>query len=130
MHLLPFPAAAVIVLLFSPVAASAQAGADPCPDARTQTEMNLCAARELRTADAELNRVYQQLTGALEPDLRASLRTAQRAWIAFRDADCRSEAAEYEGGSMQPMVLSSCLADRTRDRTAQLRQRARRLREQ
>ncbi|MFQ2812649.1 lysozyme inhibitor LprI family protein [Aeromonas caviae] len=48
------------------------------------------------------------------------LRTAQRAWIAFRDAQCRYEVGVYEGGSMAPMVHSSCLTQLTEARTKDL----------
>jgi uncharacterized protein YecT (DUF1311 family) len=48
--------------------------------------------------DAELNRVYQELRGALNPEGRESLREAQRAWIAFRDAEFDLMARMYGPG--------------------------------
>jgi uncharacterized protein YecT (DUF1311 family) len=96
------------------------ATASPCDEARTQMDMNECADREYRKADAELNRVYQQLMRA-SGGRDAKLKSAQLAWIKFRDAECDYEAAFNEGGSMQPMTYSFCLADVTRARTKQLR---------
>jgi uncharacterized protein YecT (DUF1311 family) len=49
------------------------------------------------------------------------LREAQRAWVSFRDAQCRLESFEARGGSMQPMLDSGCRAAVTRARTAELR---------
>jgi len=51
----------------------------------------------------------------------AATLASQRAWLAFRDAQCAIEGGEYAGGSMQPMVRSGCLARLTRERTAQLK---------
>lgn len=96
------------------------AASNPCDEARTQLEMNECADREYRKADAELNRVYQQLMRA-SGGSDARLKTAQLAWIKFRDAECDYKAAFNEGGSMQPMTYSFCLADVTKARTRQLR---------
>ncbi len=43
---------------------------------------------ELREADAELNRVYQKALKAMpDADTKDKLREAQRAWVAFRDAE-------------------------------------------
>jgi uncharacterized protein YecT (DUF1311 family) len=95
--------------------------ANPCDEARTQVEMNECADRQYQKADAELNRVYQQLMRA-SGGKDAKLKTAQLAWIKFRDAECDYEAAFNEGGSMQPMTYSFCLADVTTARTKQLRE--------
>ncbi|MFL6230794.1 MAG: lysozyme inhibitor LprI family protein [Pyrinomonadaceae bacterium] len=95
--------------------------ADPCPEAHTQLDMNECADRQYRKADAELNRVYQELmraSGGSDQKLKA----AQLAWLKFRDAECDYQAAFNEGGSMQPMTYSFCLADVTASRTKQLRE--------
>ena len=50
------------------------------------------------------------------------LRKAQRAWIAFRDAECTYDTVGDEGGSIQPMDYSLCLTRLTKLRTAQLKQ--------
>src|SRR4051794_23776957 len=43
---------------------------------------------ELRAADAKLNTVYQHALAAMpNASTKAKLREAQRAWVAFRDAD-------------------------------------------
>src|SRR5882762_1899922 len=61
---------------------------NPCASAANQRELNDCFCNQYEKADAELNRVYQQLINANENDQRFvdKLKTAQRAWIAFRDA--------------------------------------------
>lgn len=93
----------------------------PCSDADTQAEMNICAGKEYRTADADLNRVYQQLVAKLEPEEKAQLKDAQTAWLKYRDANCEFVADQYKGGSIRPMILGLCLADVTHNRTAELK---------
>jgi uncharacterized protein YecT (DUF1311 family) len=41
---------------------------EPCPNAQSQAEMNDCAGREYKKADAELNQVYQKLVAMLDAD--------------------------------------------------------------
>jgi uncharacterized protein YecT (DUF1311 family) len=98
------------------------AEADPCANARTQLEMNECAIKEYKAADAELNRVYKEVIAALRPEMQEKLRAAQRAWITYRDANCDCAAFEYTGGSIYPLMYYSCLRDMTITRTQKIRQ--------
>lgn len=112
-----------LILLLAASGARAQTppAPDPCPGAATQADLNDCAGRAWRTADAELNRVYGVLMDRVEGAAERRIRKAQRAWLAFRDAHCEVEASAYAGGSIQPMIHAFCLAETTRHRTAQLR---------
>ncbi|MCT4370205.1 DUF1311 domain-containing protein [Yangia mangrovi] len=107
------------------LAAPALLLADParaaCSDAATTVEMRECRGEEYEAADAELNAVYGQLKAAASDDVMAQVRTAQRAWIPFRDAACLAEAAPYEGGSIQPLIHVSCLTRLTQRRSEDLR---------
>jgi uncharacterized protein YecT (DUF1311 family) len=93
----------------------------PCSDANTQAEMNICAGKEYKAADANLNRVYQQLVAMLEPEEKGQLKVAQTAWIKYRDANCEFVADQYRGGSIRPTIYGLCLADVTQNRTAELK---------
>ena len=93
----------------------------PCSDANTQTEMNICAGKEYKTADTALNRVYQQLVAMLDAAEKAQLREAQTAWIKYRDTNCEFVGDQYKGGSIRPMIYGLCLADVTHNRTVELR---------
>ena len=93
----------------------------PCSEAGTQVEMNDCAAKEYKTADSALNRTYQQLMAKLEPEEKTGLKTAQTAWIKYRDTNCTFVADQYKGGTIRPMIYALCLADVTGNRTAELR---------
>ena len=51
-----------------------------------------------------------------------TLLEAQRAWITYRDAHCRSEGYSARGGSLEPLLVSTCKTHLTKLRTAQLRE--------
>jgi uncharacterized protein YecT (DUF1311 family) len=94
-----------------------------CKDAQTQFEMNQCAHKKFVAADAELNKAYNRLASKLEDEeLRAHLKTAELAWIKYRDATCDFEGIVYKGGTMRPMVESFCLARVTSARAAELKE--------
>ena len=92
-----------------------------------QSELNRCADLDARDADAELNRVYQNLLAKLKRDDTATkkLRTAQKAWLVFRDAHLQelypAEGKQAEYGSIFPMCYAQVATAMTRERTAQLR---------
>lgn len=105
------------------LAAGSAAAAEDCAALdTTQTGLNECFARAFEASDGELNAVYRQLADRLaeQPHAKARLVAAQRAWIAFRDAECAFTASGAEGGSAQPMVESQCLDAATRKRSADL----------
>ena len=120
--------AAVVAMAATVVGATGQTGAraDCMEGAQTQMAMNQCAAQELRAADAELNLIYQKLREvyAGDPAFLEKLKLAQRAWIAFRDAEL---AAKYPAtdkrdyGSIFPMCSSQYVGDLTRKRIADLK---------
>lgn len=94
------------------------ARAAECDDARSQAEMQACAANAYKASDAELNAVYRQIEKRLagDKDTLKLLVRAQRAWLGFRDAECGFSSSGAEGGSVHPTVVSMCLDDLTRKR--------------
>lgn len=92
-----------------------------CNNAQTQADMNYCAALDAQQADDKLNEVYQKLRAAITNETQEKrLIAAQQAWIPFRDSDCEFSQRRYDGGSIMPLIYSSCIADRTRQRTKEL----------
>ncbi|MDX8499642.1 lysozyme inhibitor LprI family protein [Mesorhizobium sp. VK4C] len=82
--------------------------------------MTICANTDYEAADAKLNAAYKDLVGGNDGKANKLLQTAQRAWIAFRDAECAYSTADSEGGSIHPMEVSQCLTELTNERTKQL----------
>ena len=127
-----------LVALLVTGANGAMAQEDPpvdCANAVTQADMNQCAYQDYEKADKELNAVWKEAVksqeevdkGAAEmgPDYVGAvkaLKKAQRAWIDYRDGQCEGEGYAALGGSMQPMLVSGCLAAKTVARTKELRE--------
>jgi uncharacterized protein YecT (DUF1311 family) len=99
-----------------------------CNDGGTMIEMAACARDDFNAADAELNRAYRQLltAGAKERTFIANLRTAQKAWIKFRDAEleakfaCENQDNRTCWGSMITLDWPAYKTMLTRERTRQL----------
>ena len=93
---------------------------DPCADAQSQAEMNMCWGKEYKAADARLNEAYRRFISKLNDEEKAQLKKAQLAWIMYRDANCDFVADQYKGGTMRPMIAAICLAETTNNRTTEL----------
>jgi uncharacterized protein YecT (DUF1311 family) len=110
-----------ILLLATPATGSARPAAAPlaCEQtAQTQSELTACAAEGAKAADQKLNKAYRDLLRYVDGADTAKLVTAQRAWIAFRDADCAFWGAG--DGSIAPMNLANCLAELSNKRAEEL----------
>ena len=93
----------------------------PCAEAQTQADMNICWGNQYKSADTQLNKTYQQLAALLDADEKAQLKTAETAWIKYRDANCEFVADQYKGGTIRPMIYAICLAGVTNNRTTELK---------
>ncbi|QLF71089.1 DUF1311 domain-containing protein [Peteryoungia desertarenae] len=118
------------VLLMDVPASSEDEPAVDCANAMTQMDMNICAGQDYQAADDEMNAQWRK-TRALLAEWDKSVESrgetaseqllaAQRAWLSYRDRQCAVEGAAVEGGSMQPLIVASCLAKLTRLRTEDL----------
>jgi uncharacterized protein YecT (DUF1311 family) len=95
--------------------------------AQTQADLNQQSCGELRKADASLNATYSKILKEYGNDAQfiSKLKAAQRAWLAFRDAELEArfpktdKQAEY--GSVYPMGRCTQLQELTEQRTKELR---------
>jgi uncharacterized protein YecT (DUF1311 family) len=92
-------------------------GGFQCKPDGLQQEMNACAVRDYRAADAQLNIRYLAVMNALPAQRRVGLRQEQREWLKRRDPQCKAEAKDSEGGSIWPLDFYGCLRKLTLDRT-------------
>jgi uncharacterized protein YecT (DUF1311 family) len=112
----PVIAAAAVLLAALPAAAQ-----QDCPD-DSQAGLNQCAGDAYKKADAALNAAYKQVMARLNSEATAkSLVAAQRAWIAYRDAECDFISSGVEGGSARPMIVAQCLEQLTSQRADDLK---------
>nr|CAD6601581.1 hypothetical protein RKHAN_00910 [Rhizobium sp. Khangiran2] len=120
-------------MLLSGVPATAQD--DPevdCKNPVTQMEMTYCAEQDFAEADEQLNAQYKVTRQAMKDwdgdamdglgSAADALLASQRAWIAFRDAQCTFRGYQARGGTMEPMLIYGCQAELTRQRTQQLKE--------
>jgi uncharacterized protein YecT (DUF1311 family) len=97
---------------------------DPClqgSGSDSTTSMVECLDRESTAWDSVLNAEDRRLLGTLDGPAADSVRQAQRAWIALRDADCKVPYDIYEGGTMARIDSASCVLEHTGGRVLQLR---------
>jgi len=89
---------------------------------QSQAEMNETASKEYSKADAILNATYKLVLKKMKdsPHEKELLIEAQRAWLVYVKAHCKSVASAYEGGSMEGMIYSQCLTEMTKERTKKL----------
>jgi len=86
---------------------------DPCSNAQTQAEMNDCAGKEYKAADAALNQVYRQLVSMLDDEEKSQLKEVQTAWLKYRDLNCDFVADQYKGGTIRPTIHALACGDST-----------------
>jgi uncharacterized protein YecT (DUF1311 family) len=124
-----------MLLLFS---AGAHAGDEDenidCENIRNTVESNFCADKDLQSADTKLNALYKKvLTQISEDSLEKpydrktwenALRESQRAWMSFRDLDCKGVVPlEWSGGTGTTAAVLICLKDKTETRAKELSER-------
>ncbi|WP_315761086.1 lysozyme inhibitor LprI family protein [Sphingomonas sp. Y38-1Y] len=112
----------------------AAALAQQCGASGNQAELNACAASDYQQADKAMNAQWRVTLAKLRANDRENgddgfgpptaelLLKSQRAWLAYRDAECKLASQEARGGSMQPMLQSGCLARLTEARTMALKE--------
>lgn len=102
-----------LILLVATLAAPAQ----------SQREMNDEAAEAFQKADKELNEVYAKVTANLDDETKEGLKKAQRAWVAWRDAEAAFRAdAAARGGTLWPLIHESTRAELTSARVKGLKE--------
>ena len=84
--------------------------------------MNAGADAEWERQDARLNRNYKAALAWLaeDPATKAALIKAQRAWIAYRDADCQAAWASARGGTLATFLDVFCRAKHTERRADEM----------
>lgn len=113
------------------IGAAAEACMEKTQGGYSTAGMAGCVAAEIDVWDGFLNREYKGLRALMaEADANASagnvsrvdaLRDTQRAWIAYRDAECGFNWAMFQEGTMRLLVAVGCRLDMTAQRSMELR---------
>jgi uncharacterized protein YecT (DUF1311 family) len=133
----PAPTEACLAAAPADLASCIGHAADACmlenPQGETTMGMGFCLSREWEWWDARLNVAYAALMelhaagdararaeGLEVPSVAEALRRMQRAWIAYRDASCDYERAQWSGGTGGGPATAACLMQHTGVRTLEL----------
>ena len=116
------------------VCGSERASADQpaiCDKAVSTPELNLCSESAWQAADAKLNAAFAKAIDTIRTSDHAkpydpgswekALRASQRAWVAFRDADCKGLVPmSWTGGTGTTSAVLDCMTTKTKIRTEEL----------
>jgi uncharacterized protein YecT (DUF1311 family) len=123
------PLVAFIIFVTATSALSAQPD-EVCTSAGSSLEETACARNKLKRAEAALNARYKQLLLELdeitksEPErlgqLKSRLVLAQRAWVSFREAQCKAVEVWYTKGTLQGALYYDCMRSHAEERLKEL----------
>lgn len=88
--------------------------------AATQADMNEISGQLYQLWDDTLNVIWGIMKTNLNPELMDQLTVEERTWITGKEAAVKEAGAEYEGGSIQSMVMNTKAAELTRERAYEL----------
>jgi uncharacterized protein YecT (DUF1311 family) len=105
-----------------------------CNQAKSTVEINFCVDKDYQAADKALNEAYATtLKSVRSRDMEApydaksfetALKNAQRAWVAYRDADCKELVPqEWAGGTGTTAAVLGCMIDKSNARIKELKDR-------
>ena len=98
----------------------AEQKSERCEEAGPMIAITACMHRELEESDARVDLVVALLRNALAKP--GGFVSAQRAWQAYRDAQCTFENEGLEGGSAQPFSTDLCRTRLAERRIVELEQ--------
>ena len=99
-----------------------------CDEAPNNQEMTVCLGKELQAADARLNAAYKKAIASLADDAaaKANLVKSERAWVAYKEAQCVGVVGErWAGGTGQGGAIAACLTGLTKSRILELEEASR-----
>lgn len=103
----------------NPGKSSSDNGEFHCDDPQTQIDMNVCAGISYRKLDAKMKDLYTEQMAYLNGDAKDELRSAQAAWVEYRDKSCLYEAGKDPQSYMESINIA-CLSRITQSRIVTL----------
>ncbi len=88
----------------------------------TQLEMNQQSAIDVRDADSEVESALIELRRFLSEDELEALERSQVAWMAFRQAQGDFAGSQWQGGSIQPLMINLEVVNVSKRRAIEIRE--------
>lgn len=89
--------------------------------AQDEASKGNCLGDELERQNAALKTAFDARAAELGPDYQASMASAQKAWEAYRDADCDAQSIKGGAGSGQAQSWLTCMVRLTAARAAEMK---------
>ena len=77
--------------------------------------MNIRAANDLATAEADLRSIVSEIEKLVDEKRAAELRDLQNKWRTYRDSWAEFESEAYKGGTIRPMLYAGSAEAMTRE---------------
>ncbi|MBD5520318.1 MAG: DUF1311 domain-containing protein [Lachnospiraceae bacterium] len=90
-------------------------------EAASQADLKMTSEELFQTWDNVLNVVWKLLESELDDDTMEALRTEEREWIAFKEAEVEAAGEVYELGTLRPLVEADKAAELTKERVYELK---------
>lgn len=89
-------------------------------DPLDQSQLNQKSMELYKLWDDMLNSIWRDLKETKDPKTMETLTEEEREWIGLKDREMAKAGAEFEGGSMQPMLENLKGAEMTKERVQEL----------
>lgn len=103
---------------------------DVCEPIGNSSADTACSHKKLKRTEAKLNARYQKLLVELDEiskadperlaELKPKLIAAQRAWVSFRQAQCKAVEVWYTNGKLQGALYFDCMRSHAERRIEEL----------
>lgn len=80
-----------------------------------------CLNRKFTSVDQQLNETYKQLMVTLDDSRKSALKKEQVAWVKEKESKCNQAGKEFEGGTMEIVLIADCEVEMTEKRLAYLK---------
>jgi uncharacterized protein YecT (DUF1311 family) len=96
----------------------------PCKkDIGTTAGVEGCVEHQILKSDRRIEELNSSIASELgSTRMQREFVAGHRAWLTYRNADCRSMSSIYEGGSLESLAYAQCLESRNSRRIGDLRE--------
>lgn len=93
-----------------------------CNHATTTVDINQCAAIELKSEQAKLDKYLKASFehNSHDPKLVAAIKLAQQGWQAYMSSHCGSLYTQWRTGTIREIIAINCKTELTQQRTYEL----------